>query len=399
MTFFQKKGIWKSLLDVNEWDQTQIDPSSPTLHDAAAVARFLGSEEHVRPALHGLISIKVRSATLITFDRTFASSVGAFCSISIRNAVKRTRVVKDNQGTLKWDQTKHFPITIVRNRRHPYNLLKIELLQMETNQPNEHRQVGSVSFHVHDIIKANPIAGTYDLWDDNVQIGDIDLELTFNYGHFGYGYSYQLREEDLTPNELVQYSLLPRVIPRRDQREPDEAVSVVCATPHPKYIPFKEPVYLSYGKEIKDALEEARDEMFLPTSFMKEMDKFEEIRDEYFSTNDRVERLMFLRNYLKNAANQQETMGSKPDEPMEDTIPSKNYTRFVLPLASGKSDPNQAGAAGKTFMNRMTATHTLQVMSGGIIKSRELIYDDKAESPTSPKSNRLPGSWPGAKTE
>jgi hypothetical protein len=90
----------------------------------------------------------------------------------------------------------------------------------------------------------------------------------------------QLKEEDITLTELVQYSLLPRVIPRRDQREPDEAVTVVCATPHPKYIPFKEPVYLSYGKEIKEALEEAREEMFLPTSFMKEMDRFEEIRDE-----------------------------------------------------------------------------------------------------------------------
>ena len=80
----------------------------------------------------------------------------------------------------------------------------------------------------------------------------------------------------------MQYSLLPRVIPRRNQREPDEAVMVVCATPHPSFLPIKEPVYLSYGKDIKNDLEEVRKQMYYPDAFIKELDKFEELRDEVY---------------------------------------------------------------------------------------------------------------------
>ena len=78
----------------------------------------------------------------------------------------------------------------------------------------------------------------------------------------------------------MQYSLLPRVTPRRDQREPNEAVQVVTATPHPSFIPFKEKVYLSYGKEIKDALEEAEEDEYKPVDYMKEMSKFDKVREQ-----------------------------------------------------------------------------------------------------------------------
>jgi hypothetical protein len=54
MTFYENKGIWKSLLDVNT-DQEDEDRANETtinsLHEAAAVSRFLSSEENVRPSL------------------------------------------------------------------------------------------------------------------------------------------------------------------------------------------------------------------------------------------------------------------------------------------------------------------------------------------------------------
>ncbi|KAJ3099517.1 hypothetical protein HK100_004872 [Physocladia obscura] len=127
---------------------------------------------------------------------------------------------------------------------------------------------------------ANPIAGTYDLWNDNIQVGDIDLELTHSYGSFGYGYSPQLKDEDMTPEEIVTYSLFPRVIPKRDKRELENPVAVVCATPHPQYIDFKEHVYLSYGREIKEQLEEAAESMYMPTLFQREMGGVHHIRNE-----------------------------------------------------------------------------------------------------------------------
>jgi len=38
----------------------------------------------------------------------------------------------------------------------------------------------------------SPIFGSYDLWNNELFVGTIDLEITFNYGMFGYGYSYQV---------------------------------------------------------------------------------------------------------------------------------------------------------------------------------------------------------------
>ncbi len=38
----------------------------------------------------------------------------------------------------------------------------------------------------------SPIFGSYDLWNNELFVGTIDLEITFNYGMFGYGYSNQV---------------------------------------------------------------------------------------------------------------------------------------------------------------------------------------------------------------
>ncbi|KAJ3107645.1 hypothetical protein HDU97_003639 [Phlyctochytrium planicorne] len=256
---------------------------------------------------------------------------------------------------------------------------------------------------------ASPIAGSYDLWNENVQVGDIDLEITFNYGRFGYGYSYQvensfgqnaaytknqLEEEDVKPEEQVQYSLFPRILPPRDQREPDEAVMVVCATPHPKFIPFKEPAYLSYGKDIRDALEEASDLQYKPTAFVKEMSPFEKVRDQYYAISDRVSRLTFLRNYLTTSTNQQETMVPKLEKEEQDKFPAKSYTQFAVPISALKPDgtvsvgplagekttsnTNAESRAGSALKAR-GRTNTLTAgspMTNHIIKSRELISED-----------------------
>ncbi|KAJ3069584.1 hypothetical protein HDU98_007355 [Podochytrium sp. JEL0797] len=180
-------------------------------------------------------------ASLIKFEKNAAEMGGSYCTITIRNLVKRTQVTPAEGGILKWDQVKHFPIQIVRNRRHPYNLIKVELFGYAPNSTSDIVMIGAVSFHLHDILRANPIAGTYDLWNDNIQVGDIDLEFTHSYGSFGYGVSPQLKEDDMKPDEIINYSLFPRIIPSdRRKRELDNPVMVACAVPHPPFIDFKE---------------------------------------------------------------------------------------------------------------------------------------------------------------
>lgn len=97
---------------------------------------------------------------------------------------------------------------------------------------------------------------------------------------------------------MVTYSLFPRINPAEDQREPDDPVLVAKATPHPAFVPFKEQVFLSYGKEIEPALRNMESQMYSPEVLQNEMDDFEEVRSEYYKMNDRVERIMFLHNHL-----------------------------------------------------------------------------------------------------
>ncbi|KAJ1563212.1 hypothetical protein HK405_004697 [Cladochytrium tenue] len=238
MTFFEKKGIWRSLLDVGAEAEKgrhgdDDTPVIPLLDEAASITRALYEEEEIRPSL------------------------------------------------------------VVRNKRHPHNLLLIELLTSDpTSSPDEPMTIiGSVLFHIHDLIKASPITGIYDLWNESVQVGDINLEITFSYGVFGYGYSHQLREEDTSAVETVQYSVFPRLTPRREQREQDDPVLVVCAVPHPPFVPFTEEVYLSYGKDIRSVLEDAKEAAYQPEVLQNALSSIESIRDEVGAVYSTVARV------------------------------------------------------------------------------------------------------------
>jgi hypothetical protein len=59
-----------------------------------------------------------------------------------------------------------------------------------------------------------------------------------------------LKEDKRIPEEMVSYSLFPRINPPKGQMESEDGVIAVKAVAHPSFIPFKEHVHLSYGKDI-----------------------------------------------------------------------------------------------------------------------------------------------------
>lgn len=124
------------------------------------------------------------------------------------------------------------------------------------------------------------------MYDGMFLVGDIELELTFNYGLFGYGYSYQIKQaQGLKPEDQIQYSLLPRINPPPDQCDQQEPVLISQAVPHPSFIPFKDKAYLSYGKDVIKDLEELESHLYHPTLLKNELKDLSEIRAEYFSCN------------------------------------------------------------------------------------------------------------------
>lgn len=100
---------------------------------------------------------------------------------------------------------------------------------------------------------------------------------------------------------MLTYSLFPRITPREDEQEPEDPILIVKAKPHPKFLPIKEPAYLSYGKEIQSTLKTLESSIYSPDALMKHLDMghLESVRDRYFGVQDRVERLMMLHEHLK----------------------------------------------------------------------------------------------------
>ena len=54
------------------------------------------------------------------------------------------------------------------------------------------KPIGSVHFHVHDVIYARCVNDIWPVWDDQVKMGELELDASFHYGLLGYGYSDQV---------------------------------------------------------------------------------------------------------------------------------------------------------------------------------------------------------------
>ncbi|KAJ3336572.1 hypothetical protein HDU93_002568 [Gonapodya sp. JEL0774] len=245
-----------------------------------------------------------------------ANPSSAFAMLHVRNLVRRTHVHaayppdrgpggegstalhgtgigNSNDSIVFWNETKHCPVAVPRDPRHPYGLVRVQVWVVEgtgggrgdggladgtRSHPRggqgdvgigtcngEVKLVGEVAFHLHDIVKATPIAGVYDLHHPmsslsgsgldsdpaivglaGVRLGDVDLEVTWNYGMFGYGHSWQIDDSAIHPTgttrlpssvNAVTTSLFPRIIPRAENAETDHVtVAAVRAEPHPPFV-------------------------------------------------------------------------------------------------------------------------------------------------------------------
>ena len=149
---------------------------------------------------------------------------------------------------------------------------------MGIGQHGIENRIGGLLFHMHDIITGTPLAREFQVAGTHLMIGRIHLELTFNYGAFGYGMDRQLQEEDCTFEELIAYSLFPRLNPDEDEVNQHGYIIKSQAIPHPNFIPFEKRVYLSYGDDLKKELEVLAKATEARTSFEAGMKKTEAVR-------------------------------------------------------------------------------------------------------------------------
>eukprot|EP00741_Cyanophora_paradoxa_P009336 tig00000144_g9044.t1 len=292
------------------------------------------SEEEVHPAVKGVISLHIKECKKL-YTGDLSTYTNCFMRISVRNLTKRTRVAQVSYGTVMWDQIKHFPVTVLRNRRHPFNLLTLQLFAFESQNAMSHKPVGSVSLHLHDIVKASPVSGEFDLWDRHHIVGELHLDIAFTYGFFGYGYSVQLKDE-LQPEQHVAHSLFPRVDPPEDRREPQRLTMTPKAVRHPAFIPFAQRVVLGYGASLAAILNREEDDEKEREDFAllrASMGRLESLRAQYTALSSRHERLAFLRRVILASNARLEAVKEDTDFDGTEHAP-KPYFRYMRPTIS-----------------------------------------------------------------
>ena len=80
--------------------------------------------------------------------------------------------------------------------------------------------VGTVVFHLHEMVKGSPTFGEFPITEALRQVGHIRLEVYFTYGSLGFGHSIQLLSNGSQSEAFPLNTMLPRFLPpaRRTHR-------------------------------------------------------------------------------------------------------------------------------------------------------------------------------------
>ncbi|KAI8911702.1 hypothetical protein EDD86DRAFT_203060 [Gorgonomyces haynaldii] len=374
-------GIRQSSFHKNDPKVKEKEPEEAI--DYLTIQREIVTSESQRPALYGILSIKVLSFTPTPGTATLRD---VYVEIVVRNFSARTSASKLLNGKYHFEQQKHFPLRIPRSRAHPCNLVKIYVAGSIENRWIEN---GSLSFHLHDIIRGSPVTGEFELVNDHFEIGGIELEITFNYGIFGYGNSLQLQLSK-HPEDAISCSLLPRINPPKEKCKLNEPVLAVQAVPHPKFIPFESRAFLSYGAEFQNELEELGNSLYLPQTFLKDYSKMAKVREQYFSMQDRATRLKFIHNYLQQPHKRVERVAQEASQEFTIHFPPKEYIRFT--------EPNKESSRIKKQQEEMNNQANEKILRSYLMSAEDIMNGaDNTSERSGGFLSRLFGFFTGAK--
>jgi hypothetical protein len=93
--------------------------------------------------------------------------------------------------------------------------------------------------------------------------------------------------------------LFPRINPLKENCDPDSIVLHTQAVVHPNFIPFRDRVYLSHGKDLVKQLEQLHETLPPRNQFLSTLEQTEKIREKYYDISDRSSRLLYLHNLLQ----------------------------------------------------------------------------------------------------
>lgn len=215
-----------------------------------------------------------------------------YCKISVRKQFKRTSVVPLKHRGCVWNQAKHMPTPVLFPSCSPFRSdadstfrwfvagstrSTLFAFKCSPSTPPHPRRTNSSEplrftsttlsrcfFLVCRFVSLTPrpvscasqvtqVSGEFDLLDEHLFVGVIDLDVSFCYGLYGYGYSAQLKEEPVVRSveDHLQFCLFPRVAPPPERTEWDRMTLAPTAISQPPFGMLKDVVPLSYAKELR----------------------------------------------------------------------------------------------------------------------------------------------------
>eukprot|EP00736_Rhodelphis_marinus_P004859 Rmarinus@m.29357 len=300
------------------------------------------AEEEIRPVVHGVLAIHVKNAANLLLEGGHLQN--AYVKIQTRNVWKRTNVVSTAFGHPTWNQEKHIPIMVMRNRKHPFNLVRISVHSFDIHGTGKsaHHEIGSVSFHLHDVIKAGLVDGPFDIWNRHQIVGELRLRVDYYYGFFGFGYSSQLRlTEQLSMVSFLRTSLLPRLPPPMVRFDSSRAALIPRFVEHPSMIPFKNRVsLLGDDDDEQGPCPRSNSRADFDLVKWKTSTRLEQLKDAYLSLPNRFEKLRFLHSVVVCSTRRPELV--KSDAYVKDGVQTQAVMQYMMPTKNliGQSRPS-----------------------------------------------------------
>lgn len=331
--------------------ETDVNPKDEMTKAVAlegGYARLLNGENFY-PLISGVLAVKVVHGELV--HGVYQENNLIIVRIRVRNSIKYTDQAKYWGSKLTWAAMSYFPMHIVHNPRHPFNLVQIDVLQIPAHQSfsmatkDPANIIGSIPFHVHDLVRGSPSNGNYTVMQNHRNVGSLTLEFYFTYGSLGFGYSSQMNSEE-SPETILEYSMLPRCKPEAHCDDWSQTLSV----------PSRE----AYG----EILDEKTHRKKFPLVHAR-MKRFYELREHYkdIDQHSRIDRLVFLHKQLNDTTlNESKCTPPVFDHVMEVTstkAPSffQKFMRPTIPIQVEKARHSIGGSPLDGSQSRSSGHH------------------------------------------
>nr|XP_009859921.2 C2 calcium-dependent domain-containing protein 6-like [Ciona intestinalis] len=306
---------------------------------------------------------------------------------------------------LTLDELKTFSLILCKKYDDPRNLIKLELIEVDSHSAGLRRgnlNVGFATLHLHDIIKEMYTSKSVFMMVKDKRVAELDLEYVFRYGTLGYGYSHQLKHDTSSLSHIMSESMFFKVLPPPERRD-DEGFLEPLDLPQPEFIPFK-----------KEEGDDEREKKEIPSSssllYMKvdtsnvtrliqTRKRLSRMRNEYLELTTRHDRTRYLQSVVARLGARASGVDTTNDDDADDDDPDDGSPRQLagMPLdARRQSEAVKAVIGNLSPLLLMAAGLQERGSRSGVVRRRaaDTALED-SDNDSNGELNSESGSRPG----